>query len=279
MAIVDDLWLAALTRREDDAGSRNRFNLTVNIDGGDVFDKDFILGWGAPGSSRTGLRDGQAGLEESGPLSIPFDSAGLTNSSVRLGIRGDNAWGPEHVLLLGRTQPSFEPGRTVALAMETDLADWLSSDKSEGHLTMRVRLVGPGSATTVIRRVLLLVYTHGGNDVQTKSAIQLQIAAGGAVVLHHKINDDLNKYTANWFFIDVEMPFTRGDVVSNGSIRLSNLGTDAWLPKTVFVLGLDTDTGRPNEVVTLSALPDWDLGWLSTDPQEGSASVDLPVSL
>src|SRR5215207_7903305 len=83
----------------------------------------------------------------------------LTNSSVRLGIRGDNAWGPEHVLLIGRTQPAFEPGRIIALAMETDLTEWLSADSSEGHLTTRLRLVGVGNSTTLIRRVLLLVYT------------------------------------------------------------------------------------------------------------------------
>jgi hypothetical protein len=277
--MVDDLWLAALTRDADDAGSRNRFNLTINIDGGDVFDQDFILGWRAPASGRTGLADGQAGLQESSPPPAPFESAGLINSSIRLGLRGDNAWGPRHVLLLGRTQPAFEPGRTVALAMETDLTDWLSSDSSEGHLTMRLRLVGPGSSATVIRRVLLLVYTHGGNDVDTDNAIQLQIGAGGAVVLHQKITHDLNKYAAYWHFLDVEAPFTRGDVASNGSIRLSILGTDAWLPKTVFVFGLDTETGRPNEVVTLAAIPDWGLGWLSADASEGNASVDLPLSI
>ena len=49
MAAIDDVWLAALTKDEDDAGSRNRFNLTVNIDGGDVFRHDFLLGWNLPG--------------------------------------------------------------------------------------------------------------------------------------------------------------------------------------------------------------------------------------
>ena len=283
MAIVDNLWLAAITKNEDDAGSSNRFNLTINIDGGDVFDQDFTLGGGAPGEEQVGLDQGQAGLQDSGPLSTPFESNALTSSSIRLGIRGDNAWGPQHVLLLGRTQPSFEPGRTVALAMETDLAHRLSSDTSEGHLTMRLRLVGAGSSATVIRRVLLLVHTAGGNDTETDNSIQLQIAAGGNLVLHQKITDtpqdDLEQYTPNWYFLDVEAPFTRGDVVSNGSIRLSILGTDAWLPKSVFLFGLDTETGRPNEVVTLVSAPEWGLGWLSADPQEGNQSIDLPVSI
>lgn len=285
VAIVDNLWLAALTKDEDDAGSNNRFNLTINVDGIDVFVQDFVIGWTlvtqSPGNQtlRNGLRDGQAGIENSGPLEAPFESANLTPSSVRLGIRGDNAWAPEHVLLIGRTQPAFEPGRIVALAMETELSSWLSSDNDEGHLTMRLRLVGPGNAATVIQRVLLLIYTDTGSDVDTESSIQLQIGAGGGIVLHQTITDNLNRYTARWYVLDVEMPFTQGDMVANGSIRLSILGTDAWLPKTVFVFGLDTATGRPNEVVTLASVPEWELGWLSTDPNEGSASVALPLSI
>jgi hypothetical protein len=104
---------------EDDAGSRNRFNLTINIDGVDVFVHDFLLGWNLPNQGGTGLRDGQAGLEEGKPPA-PFESAHLTNSSVRLGLRGDDAWAPKHVLVVGQAQPDFTPGRLVALAMETE---------------------------------------------------------------------------------------------------------------------------------------------------------------
>ena len=267
MPIVDDLWLAALSRNEDDAGSTSRLNLTVNLDGGDIFDQDF-----------TGLGTGQAGLEKSPPLSTPFEGGALTNSSIRLGIRGDNAWGPQHVLLIGHTQPAFTPGRIIALAMETDLTLWLSSDASEGRLTMRLRLAGAGSSTTVIHRVLLLVYTDGESNVGTENSIVLDIAAGGALVLHQKITDDLNPNMARWYFLDVEAPFTKGDIVSDG-INLSILGTDAWLPKRVFVFGLDTVTGRPNEVVTLVSIPEWGLGWLSTDHTEGNSPISLPLSI
>ena len=279
MAVIDDLWLAALTKDEDDAGSRNPFNLTINMDGEDVFEQDFVLAWRAPGHGRPGLGQGQAGLEESPPLSVPFESNALTDSSIRLGIRGENAWGPQHVLVLGRTQPAFDPARFIALGMETDLGNWLSANSSEGHLSMPIRLVGAGSANTLIERVLLLIYTDAGRDVETDNSIQLQITAGGAIALQHKVTADLNQYVAHWYLLDVENPFTRGDVVSNGGIRLSILGTNAWLPKTVFVLGLNTASGRPNEVVTLVAIPEWGLGWLSTDPQEGNPSVDLPLSI
>ena len=277
MAAIDDVWLAALTKDEDDAGSKNRFNLTVNIDGADVFGHDFLLGWNLPGQGGTGLRDGQAGLEEAKPPA-PFDSDKLTNSSVRVGLRGDDAWAPKHVMVIGRAQPDFTPGRVLALAMETDIERWLSADSDEGRLTMPVRRVGAGTSTTIIRRVLLLIYTDRGSDIDTESDIKLQIAASGQLMLDQKITHDFDQVRAYWHFLEVERPFTRADIVSKGAIHLSILGTDAWLPMTVFVFGLDTEEGRPSEVVTLSAIPKWDLGWLSTDPSEGAPSVPLPIS-
>jgi hypothetical protein len=278
MAAIDDVWLAALTKGEDDAGSRNRFNLTINVDGADVYRHDFLLGWNLPGQGSDGLRDGQAGLEQGAPPSAPFDVAALTNSSVRLGLRGDDAWAPRHALLIGQVQPDFIPGRYVALAMETDIGRWLSADSGEGRLTMPLRRVGVGDADMVVRRVLMLVYTDRGGEIDTESDIRLQIFASGQLMLDRKVTHDLNQVRAYWEFLPVEQPFTRADVLSKGSIRLSILGTDAWLPKTLFLFGLDTEEGRPNQVVTLSAIPKWELGMMSTDPSEGAASVVLPIS-
>ena len=162
--------------------------------------------------------------------------------------------------------------------METEIDRWLSADSGEGRLTMPVRRVGAGTSNTIIRRVLLLIYTDRGSDVDTESDIKLQIVASGQLMLDQKITHDFKEVRAHWDYLEVERPFTRADVVSKGAIHLSILGTDAWLPMTVFVFGLDTEEGRPGEVVTLSAIPKWELGWLSTDPSEGAASVSLPLS-
>jgi len=92
--------------------------------------------------------------------------------------------------------------------------------------------------------------------------------------------EDLEEYTANWYPLDVMVPFTKGDVLSNGSIQLSivcDKADDAWLPSQVYVFGLDTASGRPHEVVTLVAIPQWDLGCLSTDTSEGQPSILLPT--
>ena len=296
MAVVDKLFLVTLTKNKDDAGTdAGRLNLTINVDGEDVADMDLGFmsseGWLSnigPGSAW--LSEGQAAVSGGShnlpgePLTSPIEASLLTNSSIRLGIRADDAWVPQHVLVLGNTEAGVDPtgkptpSRVIALAMETELQRWLSTDSTEGKLTMPLRLVGEGNSSTVIRRVLLLVYT--GSGVATDDAIQLQIRAGGNLVLQQQVpdtaQDDLEEYTGNWYFLDVPVPFTRGDVLSNGGISLSILGTDSWSPRSLFVYGLDTAAGRPNEVVPLVSIPLWELGTLSTDLGEGQPSVDLP---
>lgn len=281
MALVDRLWLATVTNGGNDAGTdAGRLNVTINVNGEDLLDQDFTFMQGTGflsggfGPDSGWLDEHQAALSDN-TLTTPIESTLLTNSSIRVGIRSDDMWGPRHALVLGNSER-----RVIALAMETELGS-LSTDTSEGKLTMPLRLVGEGSSSTVIRRVMFLVYTHSGSDIQTDSPIQLQIAAGGSIVFQQLIfdtdQDDFEQYTANWHIFDAPVPFTRGDVLSNGGISLSILGTDAWLPKRLFVYGLDTAAGRPNEVVHLVSVPEWNFGTMSTDLSEGQPSIALPV--
>lgn len=273
MSTIDVLWLAHLNRNTDDAGSDSTINLTINVDGEDVLDRNF-------GSN---VGDGEAYLNGGDQLPAPFDSAALTNSSVRIGVRDDDAWAPGDVLLFGHSAAQFSSGVAVPLAMETGLTEWLSTDPSEGALTVPLRRVDPGDSNTVIRRVLLLVHTQWGNwDTGTDSAIQLEIFAGENLILREEIDDtaqsDLEKATSNWYVMDAPVPFTRGEVQAGGRIVLSILGSDAWKPMVLFVFGLDTATGRPNQVVSLASLPVWGPRSMSTDSSEGDASVELPVT-
>ena len=268
MAIFDILHLAVLTRNLDNAGTSSTFNLTVNVEADDRLDKDFPAD----------LEQGEAALF-GGPIPI-FDSTFMTNSSARLGIRGDDAWSPQDVLLFGL---AFERNELAALAMETDLTDKLSTDDREGKLTMPTRLVGRGGSATLIRRVLLLVDTIWQNftDTGTDSPIELEVRAGGNLVLLQEIVDtpqpDLEATKSNWYPLDAAVPFTRADVLANGGITLRIKGKDAWKPMRLFLFGLDTATGRPNEVVSLVSLPVWPHGWMSADTDEGKPSVDLEV--
>jgi hypothetical protein len=280
MSIIDTLWLAHLNRNTDNAGSDSTINVTINVDGEDVLDRDF-------GSN---VGDGEAYLNGGSPLDTPFDSAALTDSSVRIGIRGDDAWSPGDVLLFGHSMAELGSGVAVPLAMETGLTDFLSTDSSEGSLTVPLRRADPGNSSTIIRRVLLLVHTQwsgggvipGGGSTGTDSAIQLEVFAGANLVLREEIDDtsqpDLEKGATNWYVMDALVPFTRGEVQAGGRIVLSILGDDAWKPMMLFVFGLDTASGRPNQVVSLASLPVWGPRWMSTDTGEGDPSVDLTVT-
>jgi hypothetical protein len=276
MATFDNLFLAVLTRNQDDAGTSSTFNLTVNVGDDDVLDKDY----------EPDLDQGEATLFGD-QLQPPFDSNGLTNSSIRLGLRGDDAWSPQDVLLFGL---DFESNRMAALAMESDLTDWLSTDWTEGKLTMPIRLVDSGGSAALIRRVLLLVDTAVAGSYSgpifltnsgTDSPIELEIRAGGNLVLKQEIDDtpqpDLEAGTTNWYLLDAAVPFTRAQVLANGGITLRILGDDAWRPLRLFLFGLDTATGRPDKVVSLVSLPVWPHGWMSTDTSEGVPSVELEV--
>ena len=222
MSTIDTLWLAHLNRNTEDAGSDSTINLTINVDGEDVLDRDF-------GSD---VGDGEANMNFGDQLDTPFDSAALTNSSVRIGVRDDDAWGPGDVLVFGQSTAEFQSGVAVPLVMEAGLTDFLSTDPSEGPLTVPLRRVDPGTSNTVIRRVLLLVYTQWAtSDTGTDSAIQLEVFAGENLVLREEIDDtsqpDLEKATANWYVMDAPVPFTRGEVQAGGRIVLSILGDDA----------------------------------------------------
>ena len=165
------------------------------------------------------------------------------------------------------------------------LSESLSTDPSEGPLTVPLRRVDGGSSNTLIRRVLLLVHTQWatrGTDTGTDSAIQLEVLAGENLVLREEIDDttqsDLEKASSNWYVMDAPVPFTRGQVQSGGRIVLSILGDDAWKPQVLFVFGLDTASGQPNHVVSLVSRPVWGRRWMSTDTSEGDRSVDLAVT-
>ncbi len=280
MVAINKLWLATLTKNKDDAETdTSRLNLTVNIDGRDAVDRDFGFlagsGWlsGGFGPDKGWLGRGATAIsEQKETLEAPFDTTALTNSSIRLGIRSDDAWAPHHAILLGSAQR-----QVIALAMETEIDHWLSTDTTEGKLSIPMRLVGQGDSNTQIRRILVLAYTESGDDAGTEHPVQIQITAGGNLVLQHSAQGGFGEYTGNLYMVDAAAPFTKSQMQQNGGIRVSVLGKDAWIPKSLFVYGLDTATGRPNNVVHLASVPEWTFGALSADVSEGKPSVALPV--
>ena len=132
---------------------------------------------------------------------------------------------------------------------------------------------------TVIHRLLLLVRTADQDDAGTDSLIQLRVTIGGQLHVSDVITDtpqeDLERGLANWYELPVQTPFTRQELDLNGRMELEILGTDAWLPDSLYVFGLDTPAGRPTKLVPLAAKRIWGGLVLSRDPDEGSKTVAL----
>ena len=258
------LTLAALTRDIDDAGSPDRLNVTINVNGIDVAVADFV-------AERS---DAQGYLRRAEAV-VSFDSDTLTNSSVRIGNRGDDAWAPQHILLFGHTTRES----VVPIAMETDLTEWLSSDAGEGAFTIPLRLVGHGGSDTLLHRLLLLVRTADKDDAGTDSLVKLEVTINGQLHVSEVITDtpqdDLEQGVSNWYYLPVTTPFTRGDLDQHGRMEIEILGTDAWLPDSLYLFGLDTPAGRPTNLVPLSAKRVWGSLWLSRDHSEGTDKVGL----
>jgi hypothetical protein len=264
VANIPFLWLAALTRDIDDGGSGDPLSVSIDVNGTDVAVANFF--------SEHGRAQGYA---QHAKAVVNLETDALTNSSVRLGNCGDNAWAPQHVLLFGLA----DKGDVIAIAMETDLMQILSSDVSEGLLTIPLRLVAAKNVNTVIQRVLLVVGTADVDDAGTNSNVELQILIGGNLVLSKAMpdtaQDDLEQGVSNWYYFDVQTAFTFLDFETNGEVKLTILGDDAWLPSHFFLFGLDTATGRPTQVLPLVGLPTWENGTMSTDAHEGSATITL----
>jgi hypothetical protein len=265
MPDIPFLTLAGLTRDVEDAGSGDRLNVTINVNGIDVAVAEFVA-----------ERPDAQGYLRRAEAVVSFNSESLTNSSVRVGNRGDDAWAPQHILLFGHTTRES----VVPIAMETDLTEWLSSDASEGALTVPLRLVGLGGSDMLVHRLLLLVRTADKDDAGTDSLVQLQVTINGQLHVSEVITDtpqdDLERGVSNWYYLPVQTPFTRqGLQAGTGRMELEILGTDAWLPDSLYVFGLDTADGRPTKLVPLAAKRIWGGLVLSRDPDEGSKTVGL----
>lgn len=161
----------------------------------------------------------------------------------------------------------------------------LSTDRSEGRISLPLRPIGGGTVRTAIRRVMLVTGTAGGSG-GTDSPIRVRAKTGDGIVVDHTIPDtpqaDLEGREGNMYFLPVISPFTRSQLI-DFSILLSIEGADAWLPKVVMMFGLDAASGQPGAMVPLVHVHPWAPAgttpeWLSTDPAEGVDAKALPLA-
>jgi hypothetical protein len=267
MSHLRRLWTGMLTRNNGNAGTNSRIALIIK-------GTQLTL----PDTSQGDQERGQANVYEVEVAAHNIVPEELTDSSVRVGILGDDVWRPEHFVVWGER---FTGGAIVPLVIETDISAKLSTDPSEGNASLPLRLVGLGSATRTINRLLVMMTTANSDDAGTDSTVTLRVTtSGGTEVVDFDFPDtpqeDQETGQANLYLAPVGSGFTKASLAAD-SIRLSISGTDAWLPDSFFVFGFDDAAGRPEFLVPLVNLRNWPFGWMSTDPNEGRSSVTLPL--
>lgn len=297
MPRLGHLWLGTVTGGRRFSGTDESIVLIVNT-GGDRMDQVHHT---FPDTPQEDLERNQANIYEVAQDQIDWvlgsdtvDTGALNTSSVRIATRGSNAWRPKSVFVWGREQR--DDGVVVPLSLVVDLdrsLSWegtlanveLSTDADEGPESIGLPPVAPGGPTMPIQGLIVGMITADEDDAGTDGLLHLRITtvAGLTVVdadLVDTDQDDQERGQANIYFIPVDTPFTKAELDFRSiELSITKDGDDAWLGSSFFLFGLGDPlpTYFSPLVEPLVCLATWDLGWLSTDPDEGRDSHKLPL--
>ena len=293
MPILAELYVATRTRNVSDADTDDAPKLVVKRGANTVFSQKLLGGNGqfnraAGGVTRFDLKDAN------------LDSANLT---FELQASGDDAWTPEHVIVWGISGRVGDE-RVIPLAAFLDLATpvtpadggrWLSTDSSEGDLTLAIPSVGRGRNSTRARRVIVIAATdpYGGmfsgsqgpggalEDTGSSGYVTLQGGGAGRLFLSYTLPStpqaDLGHGAGAFYLVDLAAPFGRGDL-TGGAFTLTIQSDDWWVPDYFAVFGVDTVIGGPKVLIPFVAASAFELKRMSSDPSEGVHSFVLPTA-
>lgn len=283
MAVLETIWVGMVTH----SGTDSRIVLIINERGGDPD----LLHHTFPDTKQEDQEKNQANvyqitkkeIKEEGQL---FGVDQLNESSIRVGIRGEDKWIPDTFFVWGEQ----DDGVIMPLALSLDLPSSsnpivLSTDASEGKTSAALRRVRLGNDDLNLHRVLLLLITADQEDAGTSDKIELQIfTKNGILVVNHIIpntrQDDLKRAQANLYVVPVVRKFTAGfskNELNDDSIFLRITGDEAWRPASLFLFGVSDNRNPPRAVVPLVHLPVWPFGALSSNIDEGEQVMKLPL--
>jgi len=275
MPHLDKIWIGIRTKDVEDAGTDSAIEILINDEGIDR------LRHPIGETSQDDLERGGGNLHEVDVAGNNIVPENLTNSSIRVGIKGDDQWRPDDIFMWGRRLTGQE---VIPLAVEMDITAKLSTDiffDPESITSIPLRRVSLGSRDLLINRLFMLMTTSTADESGTDSTLTLRTFTTGLVVDFEippsgdTSQEDLETSQANFYEVPVITPFTKASLAR---IQLEINGDDAWLPRSFFLFGLDDATGRPESLVPLVHLPSWAFGHMSADSSEGLPSVDLPLA-
>lgn len=291
---IRDLYLAVTTENRRHSGTKNTIVLIVTYDGIDRLHHTL----GDPNQRE--LNEGETKLFSMN-LDLPhgttkygrIDPDRLTNSSIRIGIRGRDRWRPEKILIWGIDWD----GNWVPLGYEPEVVfpyesgidcGFLSIDPNDdsvydptleypfpgSRISMPVRLLKAGNNKTLIKSINLIVTTKNEKYSGTASPIYFKIIDNNGVVVDWQIPDSpqhgQDKGQTFLHKVPIYRPFRQVDIKE---MYLEIAGMDLWKVESVFVFGFaDSTTGH--SCVNLVHSPSLDAR-LSTDKSEGEPRLNL----
>lgn len=271
MPLLARLWVAWLTRRNDESGT-DRVRLTVNVDGKQLFSRTLF-----------NFQTSKAAIFNFDIEDKGIESGSLTASSVRLEAVSEDAWRPEHFFVWGvEAPPPFRDLGIFPLAIEMKMNEQLSAENGEGVRMIPLRPVTNGNSDMSVNRLLVLLSTDAIVDrADTDNSLEIQIVSNDRLVALCEIKDtaqeDLENGSSNFYTMPVILPFTKSSLTNESITLRIKGGMDNWLPRHFFLFGLDRAIGRPRSIVPLAHQQEWSFGAMEPDPTNGIASVTLPL--
>ena len=274
MGLLSRLWVAMRTQNIKDADTDDSLVLIINEDGIDKLHYTF------PDTSQSDQDKGRANLYLVDVEGKDIQSENLTDSSMRMAIRGSDLWHPQLVLVWGEESPG---GPVIPLGLEVDIEKGISTDL-DLNTSFPLRRIGALSNDTKLKQVVCALTTAKGNDAGTDNQVEIELSFAGQPKWTHNFGGLERKEAGLGFFPEFE--FEEGPEPTRNTLQSVSLkinGDDAWSPGSFFLFALEdaffpgVGSRRPRRIMPLVQIPRWELGPLSKDPSEGSESVSLPL--
>src|SRR4051794_27198619 len=167
------LWTGMRTWATENAGTQSRIVLIINDNG-----REDLLHHTFPDTPQDDQDTGKSNLYEVADVEpMNINPGNLNPSSIRVGIRGKNAWVPEDFFVFGE-----ENGSPIPLALARKITKTLSTDQDRGGGDARLSIPIPpvvlGNSTTPIFGLLVLMLTDTDG---TDSRVQLRITTADSI--------------------------------------------------------------------------------------------------
>ena len=278
MAVLDKLWIGLRSESFEDAGTSDNMVLIVNQDGIDLVHHTLPKG---PD------RNGQL-LHSIDVSSVALDSDKLNAGSVRLAIRGNDAWFSEDIAVWGELRGQL----TAPLAMSLNFHSTISTDPDDGanntpvSIPLRQSMLARGTDT--IKQFFVAIETADIENAGTEDTPELVIELEGSSYSNYDDESNIvpsfltdrgqQSFRSGIGFGILGEPPTREKILA---VKLRAKSRDLWIARRLFVFGHAWRNGTfgpvSNLMVPIVYIIDWQLPILSLDTSEGMPEINLPL--